>query len=199
MPVTLSARLPSVSIGTTQEPAHPAETLGGLDSTTATTATDMLDSIAQPAPVDSRKCVLRLDARSLALVEFLIGHATTPVGKSATAYIVAVREKVAAPAEPVVFKRTQLAEITVTGDRAITAGEIAAQPSRFAGFAAWASCSLVVAADYTPTPPGLLAIGTGAADNSHELIVDTLGASFLEIWVTNAAGSQGVAVDYRQA
>ncbi len=90
-------------------------------------------------------------------------------------------------------------EITVTGDRAITAGEIAAQPSRFAGFAAWASCSLVVAADYTPTPPGLLAIGTGAADNSHELIVDTVGASFLEIWVTNAAGSQGVAVDYRQA
>lgn len=198
MPTTISARLHSISIGTTQEPARPADTLGGLDATTATTAADMLDVVAIPAPVDSRKAVLRLDPRNLALLEFSIGHATTPIGKTATAYLVGVREKLGSATEAVVFKRTLLAEIALTGDRAIAAAEISAQPSRFASFTAWASCSLVVSADYTPTPPGILGIGIGTA-NAPELVVDTCGASFLEVWVTNGAANQGVLIDFRQA
>lgn len=195
---TLSTRVPTTGTGTTQDPARPLETSGGLDVTTAYADADALDIIVVPAPLADRKGVARLAPHNNTLLEFSIGHGTTGVGKTATAYIVGVKEKVAAQSEPIIYKRHLLGQIALTGDRALVAGEVTGHASKFSGFAAWATCSLVVSADYTPTPPGIVVIGTGATDNAHEAALDTWGYSFLEVWIVNGAGSQGVVCDYRQ-
>ena len=195
---TLSTRVPTTAPGTVQDPARPIETSGGLDVNTTVTTAELLDTITIPAAVADRKGWAKLGPWTNTLLEFSIGHASAPAGKTATVYIVGVREKTAAHSEPIVYKRTLLGQLLITGDRALVAGEVTAHASKFSGFAAWATCSIALTSDYTPTPPGITAIGTGAADNAHELLMDTFGYSFLEIWVENSATSQGVVVDYRQ-
>lgn len=195
---TLSTRVPTTAPGTTQDPARPLETSGGLDVTTAVTDAELLDTITVPAALAHRKDVARLAPHTNTLLEFSIGHETTPVAKTATAYLVGVKEKIAAQGEAVVYKRHILGQLALTGDRALTAGEISAHASKFSGFAAWATCSISVTTDYTPSPPGIVTIGTGATDNAHEVALDTWGYPFLEVWIVNGAGSQGVVCDFRQ-
>jgi hypothetical protein len=195
---TLSTRVPATAPGTTQDPARAIETSGGLDVTTAYADADALDIIVVPAPLADRKGVAQLGPWTNTLLEFSIGHATTPVAKTATVYIVGVREKLGSNKEPIVYKRNLLGQVGITGDRALVAGELSAHASKFSGFQAWATCQIAISADYTPSPPGMSVIGTGAADNAPELLMDTFGYSFLEIWVVNGAADQGVVVDYRQ-
>ena len=195
---TLSTRVPTTAPGTSQDPARPLETSGGLDVTTAVTDAEMLDTITVPTPLADRKGVARLGPHTNTLLEFSIGHATTPVAKTATVYVVGVKEKVAAQGEAIVYKRHLLFYGTITGDRALVAGEISAHASKFSGFAAWATCSMSVTAKYVPDPPGVVIIGDGATDNAHEVAIDTWGYPFLEVWVANGAASQGVVCDFRQ-
>lgn len=195
---TLSTRVPTTAPGTNQDPARPIETSSGLDVTTAVTDAELLDTITVPAPVADRKGVARLAPHTNTLLEFSIGHATTPVAKTATVYLVGVKEKVAAQGEGIIYKRHLLCSLTITGDRALVAGEISAHASKFSGFAAWATCSIAAIAKYLPDPPGVVIIGDGATDNAHEVAIDTWGYPFLEVWVANGAPSQGVVCDFRQ-
>lgn len=195
---TLSTRMTKSALGTVQDPARPFETSGGLDVNTAVTDAELLDTITVPAAVADRKGWAKLDAFTNTIVGFNIGHASAPAAKTAVIHLVGVKEHMGANNEPIVYKRVYLGSLALTGDRALVAGELAAHPSRFSGFAAWATASISVASDFTPTPPGIVVIGSGPADNSYEAALDTWGYSFLEIWCVNGAASQGVEASFRQ-
>jgi hypothetical protein len=195
--LTISSRIPSSGLGTSQDTSRSIEVITGLDVTTAVTDAELLDVVVIPAAVADRKGVARLAPLDNTLLEFSIGHATTPVGKTATVYIVGVKEKVAAHNEPVIYKRVRLGQLAITGDRALVSDEVTGHASKFSGFAAWATCSIVVSASYLPLP-GIVVIGDGAGDNAPEAAFDSWGYAWIEVWVVNGAASQGVVVDFRQ-
>jgi len=202
---SIGLRLKHEAIGTSQEPFSPMTPAGWdaplITSTSAVTDANKVGGYDLPNGT-AGQCLYRQlgPGSSVKLIPY-IGHATTPAAKTATLYVVHVEEM--APKDPKkskTYKRTVVGTIGLTGSASggnLPAEMLTAHSDVFSGFATWAPCDCS-ATSYLPGN-GMEGIGVGTTPNHQVVAWDAWGASFIEIWGVNGAGSQGVALFMAQA
>lgn len=204
MATTLSARIPAMALGTSQEPFAPLEsatqTATCITSTSAVTTANLIGGYGVPAGTTGQCLFRQCAAGSVVKLMPLIGHATTPAAKTATLYLVLVHEiKPRNPSLAVTYMRSYVGSLALTG--AASGGNLTATHLKqladtlatgVGGFATWVGCDIVA----TSAVPGsgIEVAGTGLTPNYQFATLDLYGAAFLEVWGVNGAASQGVAL-----